>query len=433
MWTRRRYGPLAGIAAAALCAFDPNLIAHGRYVTTDSPVTAFFFFACVLWVEYLESGTWRRLIAAAVAIALALITKFSAILLIPSLVILYAACWIRRPREFGVVRLLVSWGTVLATVTVFVVAIYWPETLRCLHGGVPKIADLATRNNPIGEGLFRMGKRFGLPAHPYLLGLNHVADHNAGRTCELPVGAAVDDGLVVLLPGGVRGEEYDGGAGGDAGAADRGARSGMAAAVAFADGAGAGSASDAVFRLQHVERDQYRYAAHSAGVSLPVCGSGGMAVGAQELAARDVRAGGVGGAAGGRVRAHHSRLPGVFQRVRGRSREGAGIPGGFEYRLGPGREEDGDVAEEEYRVDAGARVSISAMRRCGITAWMKSATRTRSDQKGWDAVDELCVVSVTPLQGVYVPLDALAQMRLREPVAKIGWSMYVYDLRKKRM
>ena len=53
------------------------------------------------------------------------------------------------------------------------------------------------------------------------------------------------------------------------------------------------------------------------------------------------------------------------------------------------------------------------------------------DQKGWDAVDELCVVSVTPLVGVYVPLDVLAQMRLREPVAKIGWSMYVYDLRKK--
>ena len=56
-WTRRRYGPAAGLLAAALCAFDPNLIAHGRYVTTDFPVTAFFFFACVLWVEYLEQGS----------------------------------------------------------------------------------------------------------------------------------------------------------------------------------------------------------------------------------------------------------------------------------------------------------------------------------------------------------------------------------------
>jgi hypothetical protein len=31
---------------------------------------------------------------------------------------------------------------------------------------------------------------------------------------------------------------------------------------------------------------------------------------------------------------------------------------------------------------------------------------------------------------VYVPLNDLAPLRLREPVAKIGWSMYVYDLRK---
>jgi hypothetical protein len=31
---------------------------------------------------------------------------------------------------------------------------------------------------------------------------------------------------------------------------------------------------------------------------------------------------------------------------------------------------------------------------------------------------------------VYVPLNSLAALRLREPVAKIGWSMYVYDLRK---
>jgi hypothetical protein len=52
------------------------------------------------------------------------------------------------------------------------------------------------------------------------------------------------------------------------------------------------------------------------------------------------------------------------------------------------------------------------------------------DQKGWDEIDEYCVANVTPLEGVYVPLSDLAPLRMREPVAKIGWSMYVYDLRK---
>ena len=55
------------------------------------------------------------------------------------------------------------------------------------------------------------------------------------------------------------------------------------------------------------------------------------------------------------------------------------------------------------------------------------------DQKAWDEVDQYCVANVTPLEGVYVPLNDLAPLRLREPVAKIGWSMYVYDLRKPKV
>ena len=54
------------------------------------------------------------------------------------------------------------------------------------------------------------------------------------------------------------------------------------------------------------------------------------------------------------------------------------------------------------------------------------------DQRGWDQLDGFCVASVTPLLGNYVPLEDLAPLRLREPIAKVGWSMYVYDLRKKR-
>src|SRR5260370_3198594 len=126
-WTRRRYGPAAGLAAAALCAFDPNLIAHGRYVTTDFPCTAFFFFACVRCVGYLADASLRRLLTAAAAIGLALITKFSAVLLIPSLLILYAACWIRRPKEFPIRRAAIAAATVIATVVLMVAVFYLPQ------------------------------------------------------------------------------------------------------------------------------------------------------------------------------------------------------------------------------------------------------------------------------------------------------------------
>ena len=52
------------------------------------------------------------------------------------------------------------------------------------------------------------------------------------------------------------------------------------------------------------------------------------------------------------------------------------------------------------------------------------------DQKGWDELDGYCVANATPLEGVYVGLNELAPLRMRQPVAKVGWSMYVYDLRK---
>jgi hypothetical protein len=54
------------------------------------------------------------------------------------------------------------------------------------------------------------------------------------------------------------------------------------------------------------------------------------------------------------------------------------------------------------------------------------------DQKGWSEIDDFCVANVTPLEGIYVSLDALTPLRMREPIAKVGWSMYVYDLRKRK-
>src|SRR5215469_4190558 len=120
---RRRFGSSAAIMAAALCGFDPNLIAHARYVTTDYPVTVFYFLTAFLWMEYLLSGRLRDLALASLAFALALGTKFSALLLIPPMTIVYAI------RMAPVVA--TSWkrvlldAAVLASVTVVVISILY--------------------------------------------------------------------------------------------------------------------------------------------------------------------------------------------------------------------------------------------------------------------------------------------------------------------
>ncbi len=97
-WTRRHFGDAAALFAVALVAFDPNLIAHGRYVTTDLAVTLFSFLACIAWVRALEQKTALAFVVAGVALGLALGSKFSALFLIPVFVFLG---FLRRPAWKG--------------------------------------------------------------------------------------------------------------------------------------------------------------------------------------------------------------------------------------------------------------------------------------------------------------------------------------------
>jgi hypothetical protein len=428
-WTRSRYGPEAGLAAATLCAFDPNLMAHGRYVTTDFPVTVFFFFACVLWVEYLEEASPRRLLAAAAALGLALITKFSAVLLLPALAILYAACWIRRPREFPVRRAALAAATLAATVVLMVGVVYWPETVRCWRTNVPRLSTLVVRGNPTGEILFYLGRKLHLPAHAYLYGLNAVADHNAGGHSGYLLGMRSETGWWYYFP------------------VVFAVKSTMAALGAALLLLGAG--------LWQAWRRQW-VSPMVLGLAVPpvlyfvFSMTSGINIGMRHiLPVYPFLYVGVAGWLATRA----NRRPGVYVLAALAAlqigecaritpdylaffNELAGGPGrGPEYLVDSNIDWGQDVKKLGLWLDAHA-----GNRRARVYYFGNAQMRYYKidemgypgplDQKGWDAIDEYCVANVTPLEGVYVPLNDLARLRLRQPVAKIGWSMYVYDLRK---
>jgi 4-amino-4-deoxy-L-arabinose transferase-like glycosyltransferase len=99
-----RNGVWAGVLAVALFSLDPNMLAHGHYVTTDMAVTLAVFAAVYLFWRYLETPSWPRLFAAAFVFACAQITKFSAMLLAPSLLIIAAlVAWLQRPPTSALV------------------------------------------------------------------------------------------------------------------------------------------------------------------------------------------------------------------------------------------------------------------------------------------------------------------------------------------
>lgn len=99
-WARKLYGNAAGLFALFLFAFSPNLIAHGSLANTDLPIA--FFMALSLFC--FDRAAWRLTPLSAglagVTLGLALLTKFSAPLLLPiMLVVAVFRLFDRRPME----------------------------------------------------------------------------------------------------------------------------------------------------------------------------------------------------------------------------------------------------------------------------------------------------------------------------------------------
>jgi hypothetical protein len=87
-WARELYGSFAGALALLLCAFDPNLLAHGRLATADLGVTVFALLSLFSLWRFLEQPTISHLYATGVSLGLAMACKFSALLLLPVLALL---------------------------------------------------------------------------------------------------------------------------------------------------------------------------------------------------------------------------------------------------------------------------------------------------------------------------------------------------------
>ncbi len=82
-WAFRLWGAKAAMLAVTLACFDPNLVAHSSLVTTDIGATLFIVLTIYFVWEYFSSPTWWLLGAAGVSLGATLVSKFSAIVLIP--------------------------------------------------------------------------------------------------------------------------------------------------------------------------------------------------------------------------------------------------------------------------------------------------------------------------------------------------------------
>jgi 4-amino-4-deoxy-L-arabinose transferase-like glycosyltransferase len=80
-WSRRLYGDKGGVLSLVLWTFCPNILAHGRLVTSDMCATAVGAGATYLFWRFLHERTLPRVIGAGLGLGLAALAKFSLLVL----------------------------------------------------------------------------------------------------------------------------------------------------------------------------------------------------------------------------------------------------------------------------------------------------------------------------------------------------------------
>jgi len=96
LWSRQIAGTLAGILALLLYVFDPNIIANSQLVTFDLGLSLFMTLALYCLVRYMKWPSALNLWLAGAAFALSMLTKFTAIALVPIYAVLILAYRVRR-------------------------------------------------------------------------------------------------------------------------------------------------------------------------------------------------------------------------------------------------------------------------------------------------------------------------------------------------
>src|SRR5262245_28452176 len=81
LWANDLFGLSAGVVAAGLYSFSPNMVAHGMLVTSDVPAATFTILTLYLFWKSGDDASWWKDFATGLALGAAMTTKFSAGLL----------------------------------------------------------------------------------------------------------------------------------------------------------------------------------------------------------------------------------------------------------------------------------------------------------------------------------------------------------------
>jgi 4-amino-4-deoxy-L-arabinose transferase-like glycosyltransferase len=122
-WARSLYGAGGGLLALALWCLCPNVLAHARLVTSDVGATALGALATFVFWRYLKAPSSLRACLAGLALGLAVLAKFSSLLLVGAWPLIWLVDQLARGRADLFRRLMksIAHAMIVTVVSVLVV------------------------------------------------------------------------------------------------------------------------------------------------------------------------------------------------------------------------------------------------------------------------------------------------------------------------
>lgn len=203
-WALKLYGNAGAIIALVLFSFSSTVIAHSRFVTTDMAALFGVLLATYFFINYLKNPTTKNLVIAGLVFGVALLCKFSTVLLVPFFLLL-ALIYPHTKREqvlsalnsdgsrsgVGVNPARERWKTILFTLLIFVIGtviVLWPTYYLQIRNFPPEKQQQETEyiltsvyrqiSTPLALVIKASGEPILRPLAHYGLGLLRVLHQN---------------------------------------------------------------------------------------------------------------------------------------------------------------------------------------------------------------------------------------------------------------
>jgi 4-amino-4-deoxy-L-arabinose transferase-like glycosyltransferase len=203
LWSKTLWGKAGALLSLVVFVFDPTIIAHSRYVTTDVGVTLGIFATVFFFGRYLDRPSRKRWWPVAICFGLANVAKFSATFLWLLLPILWALRFIVSDDriQYSVHRAFQFFLSLVLSTLVIVFLVYglelkppladpefsdiyqseqiWKPEIASQQPGLARLVlQMTNPDTPVGSFFRTSFASVPLPAYTYFRGLSSVVWHN---------------------------------------------------------------------------------------------------------------------------------------------------------------------------------------------------------------------------------------------------------------